>query len=433
MTKLVASFLVGILVLGLMIPTGVFADVSTPKKQTKLGISPDNVICKENLFKVILKSNGKPLCVKPETAIKMIERAITKSTNTNMVKAFMEQLENKTPVGQVRKVSVLGIEASSKVFRTSPPFASFKVIFEVCATNLPLRSPEIILASQSATNYVKIANDIPANTCEINAGTVAAINPETIELTLVNKGGITEKINQLQNKVSELKKSLESEKSKLSARIQEGNVEKQRERISSIVELRSELNQAREELNRYLFALNVSHKINEKDLVIPKTFTGTPIEDVSITLLAANKQLVQEGFDVAFEMCAASQTVRIPLVVVTSDLESKKVRLSDRIIPNTCQVSGVKIMASEPGSIKVTIGETSDKSSSVESLEMKISELSESLQAEKRSLRDLTHFAPRPSNFDEQAAQIADNIIALRGQITLLKTQLFSLLNEIYK
>ncbi len=423
----------GILVVGLIIPTSVLADVAAPKKQTNLGVSQDKVVCKENLFKIILKSNGKALCVKPSSAIKMIERGLTKSTSTDLAKTFMDETKNKSPVGNVKKIAVLGIEAGSKIFRSTPPFTSYKVIFEICANDFPLIAPEVILASQTATNYVKIANNFPENTFEINAGTVAAINPETIEVTLVNQGGVTKKINQLQNTVSDLKQKLESEKSKLSARVEEGDIDKQRERISSISQLRTELNYAKEELNRYLFALNLTPKIKTQDLAIPKTFTGIPIEGVTVTKLAANKQLVQDGYDVAFEMCAASQMVRLPIVTVSSDMESKTVKLADRIIPNTCQVTGAKIKASSADTIKVSIGDTAEKSAIVVGLEKKISELTDSLQAEKLTLKNLIHLAPRPSDFNDQAAKIAENVINLRSEINLLKVQLYSILNDVYK
>lgn len=433
MNKSISIFVVGILVIGLLVPLHVFADVTPPKKQTNLGITPEKVICSEKLFKVFLKANGKPLCVTPQTAIKMIERGLTKSTSTDLANIFMEELKNKGAVGQIKKIISIPISADSKYYRSNAPATSYKVLFEVCAKDVSIRAPEIILTSQTATSYVKLATQIPANTCQINTGIVAAINPETIQVTLVNEGGITLKINQLENKVVDLKQQIESEKPKLATRVQDGNIEKQNERIDSISKMRTELNQAKEELNRYLFALYMTPKIKSQDLQIPKTFTGVPIEGVSVTLLAANPQLLGEGFDVAFEMCAASETVRIPTVLVTSDIESKPLKLADRIIPNTCQVSGAKIKASDANTIQVSIGDTADRSAIVIELEKTITELVNSLEAEKVALRDLTHFAPRPSDFNDQAAKIAENILDLRAQITLEKAKLYNLLNQIYQ
>lgn len=432
MKKLFLSLLVGVLAINLLIPTSIFADVAPPKKQITLGISPENVICSENLFKIFLKANGKPLCVKPQSAIKMIELGLTKSTNTELVKTFMDGLKNKESPGHVKKIAYIKMDSSSKFFRSNAPATSYKVLFEICAKDSPIRAPEIILTSQTATSYVKLANMIPANTCEINTGVVAALKPETIEVTLVNEGGITEKITLLENKVADLKQELESEKAKLATRIQEGNKEKQSERINSIEKIRIDLNQAREELNRYLFALYMTPKIKSQELLIPKTFTGIPIEGVSATLISKNPQLSGDGYDVVFEMCASNDMVRAPQVIVSSDIESKSVKLADKIIPNSCQVSGTKIKSVDSDSIKVSTGDTASKSAGVSELEKEISKLVDSLHNEKDALRDLTHLSPRPSDFNDQASKIAENILELRSEITLLKAQLYNLLNDIY-
>ncbi|MFB5598457.1 MAG: hypothetical protein ACE5RJ_05540, partial [Nitrosopumilaceae archaeon] len=385
------------------------------------------------LFKIIKKSTGTPSCVKPETAKKLIEKGWAQAVDVTKIDQFIKTLKSRESIGQVKKIAVVGIASDPKIFKSTPAAKSYKVIFEACAGERDIRAPEVILTSQSATSFVKLAQKIPANTCQTNAGVVSAIKPETIEIKLVNNGGISKKITELENKVSDLKEKLQAEKTQLQSRVQEGNKEKQGERISSIVELRTELNQAREELNRYLFALSTIPKVKVKDIEIPQTFKGTAIEGITINPLSVNKRLVEEGFDIVFEMCASSQTVKVPTAIISSDLESKTVKLSDRIIPNTCQLSGIKIKASSADSIQVSIGESAERSATVTELEKKISELADSLQAEHQALQKLTHFAPRPADFNDQAAKIADNIIDLRAQMNLAKAQLYNLLNQVYK
>ena len=427
-----ALALIAILISGLAIPFESLADVSPPKKQTNVGITPDKVICAENLFKVISIPDGKPRCVKPQTAIKLIERGLATSSTIEQVEKFIGELSQRVIPGTVKKIGTIKIDASSKFFRSNAPATAYKVLFEICAKEKTLKAPEVILTSQTATSYVKLATDIPPNSCEINTGIVAALNPDTIQVTLENEGGITQKITQLESTVSELKQKLESEKTLLSTRVQEGDKAKQSERIDSIAKMRADLNQAREELNRYLFALYMTPQTKSQTQITPKTFTGAPIEGVTVNLLATHKQLVGEGFDVAFEMCAADQPVRIPTVLVSSDIESKAVKLSDRIIPNSCQISGAKIMSSSPDTIQVSIGDTGERSANVAELENKITELVNALAAEKDGLRKLTHLAPRPADFNDQAAKITDSILELRVQITAERALLYSLLNQIY-
>jgi len=153
-----------------------------------------------------------------------------------------------------------------------------------------------------------------------------------------------------------------------------------------------------------------------------------------VNKLGVAKQIITEGsYDVVFEMCADKQIVRVPVVTVKSDTETKQVKMADKIIQNTCQVTGAKIKATDPESIEVSLGDTAQKSITASELEKKISDLAESLQAEKQALKDLTHFAPRPADFNEQAAKITQKIIDLRNEINLAKAQLFNLLNQAYQ
>jgi len=48
--------------------------VDSPRKQVAQGISPEQIICKEGLELIFKVTNGFPACVKPETALKLIER-----------------------------------------------------------------------------------------------------------------------------------------------------------------------------------------------------------------------------------------------------------------------------------------------------------------------------------------------------------------------
>ena len=79
-------------------------------------------------------------------------------------------------------------------------------------------------------------------------------------------------------------------------------------------------------------------------------------------------------------------------------------------------------------SIEVTVVYTSKNSSSASEIEKKIGELTKSLQTRKQALKDLTHFAPRPANFDEQVIEITQKIIDLRNEINSIKIMLFNLL-----
>ena len=61
------------------------AETESPRKQMKDGISPKNIICKDEL-ELVIRINGMPACVKPETADIMQERGMLLDTNTNKIK-----------------------------------------------------------------------------------------------------------------------------------------------------------------------------------------------------------------------------------------------------------------------------------------------------------------------------------------------------------
>lgn len=406
-------------VVSIMIPFSAYADVVPPKKQTNAGISPQKVFCKENLYKVILNSSDKPICVKPATAKKMMTNGITKSTDIQAVDKFAESLKNRSPIGTIKQLTTL--KASQ----------GYHVVFEVCAGEQGIRAPEVIITSDSETRYVKLAEKLLPNACETNSVKINAAKSDSIKLNLLNKGGVTSKITQLENKVKDLQEKISAEKALLGSQVRDSKEvgETSSKKISEITQMRLELNEAREELNRYLFALNMTPKIKTADVDVKKSFAGTPLEGVVVNKLGVSKQLQTQGsYDVVFEMCAGKQLVRIPVVAVKSDTETKNVRLADKIVQNSCQVTGAKIMANSPDSIEVSIADTTQNSSSASEIEKKIVDLTKSLQTEKQALKDLTHLAPRPANFDEQALEITQKVINLRNEINVIKTYLYNIL-----
>lgn len=408
-------------VVSIMIPFSAYADVVSPKKQTNAGITPQNVICKENLYKIILKSNDKPLCVKPSTAKKLMNDGLTKTKNIEAVEKFEELIKSRTAMGTITPITILKGNTN------------YHVLFEACAGDQGIIAPEVIITSDSETKYVKLVERMLPNSCETNSIKIKAANPDSINLNLVNKGGVTLKITELENKVKDLQTKLSTEKATLGTRVKDTQAigEESSQRITQIAQMRAELNQAREELNRYLFALNLTPKIKTTDLEIKKSFAGTPLEGVLVNKLATSPQLgVNNGYDVAFEMCAGKQIVRIPVVEVKSDTETKKVRLADKIIAETCQVTGAKIMATSPDSIVVSIADTTQNSGTASDLEMQIADLTKQLQVQKQALRDLTHLAPRPDNFEQQALEISQKLIDLRNEINSKRVQLYNLLNQ---
>jgi hypothetical protein len=437
--KLVPSlFLMTILITGIVLPINVFADVVSPKKQVSMGIANDEVFCKANLFKIIKKSTGAASCVTPETAKKLIAKGWAKSVDIAKIDQLIQAIKERTALGTITKQAVIKQTVTPGIAKTQPGVDSYHVVFQVCAKDSTIRLPEVVASSDSETRYVKLAERIPKNTCEVNAVKIKAANPESIQLTLLNKGGVTAKLTQLENKVNDLTEKLNAERSKLATRLAQAEsvseFKPEEKRLDTLADLRAQLNDAKSELNRFLFAHYMMPKVKSADLKVPTSFAGTPLQGIVVNKLSATPQIVEEGgFDVVFEICAGDQIVRIPSVQVSSDIESKTVRMADKIIPNSCQVSGVKIKAASADLIEVTAGETIKKSLTASNLEQKITDLTKTLQAEKQALKDLTFLNPRPADFNEQASKITIKIIELRAEITQTKLLLYNFLNQVYE
>ena len=61
------------LIFSLILPVN--ADIESPRKQMKAGISAEDILCRNGL-ELVIRTNEMPACVKPETMAKMQERGI---------------------------------------------------------------------------------------------------------------------------------------------------------------------------------------------------------------------------------------------------------------------------------------------------------------------------------------------------------------------
>jgi uncharacterized protein YihD (DUF1040 family) len=422
---------------GLIVPTTAFADVISPKKQITLGIEDDKIICKQGYFKVVRAASDSAVCVKLDSVTKLVNKGWAKAIDTQLLDAKKQQA--KSSVGYVNKLAISKDPSYAGRAESQPGTIGYNYVFEVCTnegTSI-IRAPTVIVSSDSEVKQVKLPFPVMEGTCNVSAVKIKAANSESITAELVNKGRITLLLNSMEKNVNELKTSLNTAKSSLAILVNEvpppaDFQQQQKAIVDNIVQLRKDLNNSRQELNRYLFALNVETSSKITDVNLFKSFTGTPLEGVQVNKLAATEQITKAGaFDVVFEMCAGKDQVRVPLVLVTSDSDSKIVRLADKIAPNSCQVTGTKITATSSESITVAAGQTGEKSVIVSDLEAQITQLEAAIKNDKESIRALTHMAPRPADFDKQVSDLTDSISDLRSQIHNIRASLYNYLNQV--
>lgn len=435
-SQIILIAIVFVVISGIMFSNVVFADIAPPKKQLQFGIDPEEVVCDDGFFKVIKKSSNTPSCVKLSSVLKLVEMGWANPVDLKLLEQSQQPIT--VDSGTVKKIAVIKEPSSSKIFSSNPSAVSYNYVFEACAGTEIVEFPEIIITSDSAVKTVTLAKALVPNECQISAVKIAAGNPDSINADVANEGLLANKISSLQTKLDELKQEIKKETSSLDTLLDEQQKAPDfkkiyAERIDKIVTLRTELNLVREDLNNHLFAFYLKPNVKVTDLKPQKSFAGTTIEGVLVNKLSVSEGLVTKGtYDVAFEMCASNETVRIPLVTVASDVESKTVKLSDKIIPNSCQVTGTKIKADKSDSITVSLGETGEKSNLASDLEKQIADLSAAIDIEKTNLRQLTHNPQRPADFNEQVLNLSNKIIDLRSKLNEAKAELYLLLTQIY-
>lgn len=122
-------------------------------------------------------------------------------------------------------------------------------------------------------------------------------------------------------------------------------------------------------------------------------------------------------FSFIFEACAGSSAIIAPEVVLSSDSESKKVKLSQNLKANECQVSVAKIKSSSKDIITASLVERGGMSKIIIEQESKITVIKNKLQTEKDSLTKLTKESPKPTDFSKKISDITDKIVKLRKEI----------------
>ena len=427
-------FLIMFAITSLFIPNSIFADVVSPKKQVKLGISEEDVFCKEGYFKVIRAGSETPACLKLNTVMKLVNKGWAKPVDTNLLDE-MKKIEKQT-IGQVNLITVSKQPGYAGREKSMPLTTGYNVVFEVCANENPIRAATTLISSDSEVKQVKLPFMVNANSCNISAVKIKAANSDSITGELVNKGRLTAKLMAMEENVEDLRQKIKTERTNLAKLVNESpqpeNFDKKKDTIiENIVKLRKEFNTSNQELNRYLFALNVGTNTKANDIALPKTHTGETIEGALANQISVSKSISEPGaFDVVFEVCAGKDILRVPVVVIQSDVANKAVRLADKVAPNSCQLSGTKINATSSDSITVGLGDTSSRSATVLDLEKKISELETDIKSQKESIRNLTHMAPRPTDFNEQVDPMVNKIVELRAEIHELKAKLYLLLNQ---
>lgn len=400
-----------------------FADIIPPKKQTALGISSDDISCETGTYKVIRDRTNTPACVKISHVIKFVTSGWAKPIDQKSLESQVKL--DASSFGTINKLYTEPVKTQyGKVF-TGGATSGYSFGFEVCASFLRIYVPDVIIKSDSETQRYEIPQNVDPNTCVLSTTFIKASDPNSITVKLLNKGDISKLLSDSEAKITSLQQELENAKKALGSKLSPDTSQ-----TSKIIELRKQIASEKEDLYRLYFTIYAEPK--EKYNIQKLTFTGVPIRDESNEIIAIKKSLSAENtFDVVFEACAGNKQISLPIVRVSSDIETTNVKIGDKISPNTCQMISTKINSKNPDSIKIDTAGNVD-SNKIPDIENQLIQLQKQLNDERNTIRSLIHDTKKP-DYNEQLEMHSAKIIELRGQISLLKEQYNQILYRVFR
>ena len=413
-----------------------FADVISPKKQASLSFAPNDIVCKEDLIKLFKKSNANATCVEPSSASKLVEFGWAYPLTDESKAEIIEK--NAIPAGTIKHVVTLNQIGSSGRLDSTPRVNAYNFVFEACAGEKNIRAPEIIITSDSEVKPIKLVSMLKSDQCRTTSAIVKANDPQSISAVLLNKGGISKTINDLESKLTELLSELTQEK-KLLASTHIDNSKKTSDIVQRITELKKDINSQRYELQKYHLFLFADTK-KPSQLPTLTSFTGKEIDGLRADIVSVNKQVSQPkeseqiiSYNVIFEACTGNQMIQIPMVTVSSDYESKDIKIAEKISPNSCQMSIAKIFAKDPKSITVSISSKQSISLKISEIEMAITELEDKLNTANKNLTNLLSKNLSEEKLSEDVSNTTILISDLRSEITVKKAEMASIMLQVYR
>ncbi|MGY5149297.1 MAG: hypothetical protein ACW9W3_04465 [Candidatus Nitrosopumilus sp. bin_68KS] len=121
------------------------------------------------------------------------------------------------------------------------------------------------------------------------------------------------------------------------------------------------------------------------------------------------------GYVYVFEACSNSKIIRAPEIFVTSDSETKNVKLGSMIEPNSCYISSVIIKAADPDSITATLLNKGGISETITGLETKIADIKSQISTIKNSI---------PKTAETVTPETLNSIISLKKELKDSEDQL---------
>ena len=132
------------------------AETESPIKQMKDGISPENILCREG-FELVIRINGLPACVKPETADRMQERGIL--LDTKIIKSDFEITT--VPASSMSIVNFYITDHDLNLSHRGIEVISTEGLFEFTINGISIQGPERMIETGYDTGKFYLKLELP--------------------------------------------------------------------------------------------------------------------------------------------------------------------------------------------------------------------------------------------------------------------------------
>ena len=132
------------------------ANIDSPRKQMAEGVSVQDVICRDVLEKVI-RTNGMPACVNPETAEKMYERGIL--STTKLKKSNTEIVT--VPASSMSIVNFYVTDNDLNKSHRGIEVVSTEGLFEFTVNGIPIEGPKKMIETGYDTGQFYLKLELP--------------------------------------------------------------------------------------------------------------------------------------------------------------------------------------------------------------------------------------------------------------------------------
>ena len=132
------------------------ADIESPRKQMKMGISAEDILCRNGL-ELVIRTNGIPACVKPETVDIMQERGMLINTEFSTSDAKIVTV----PASSMSIVNFYVTDHDLNVSHRGIEVISTKGLFEFTVNGIPIEGPKKMVETGYDTGQFYLKLELP--------------------------------------------------------------------------------------------------------------------------------------------------------------------------------------------------------------------------------------------------------------------------------